>query len=945
MSDRYQGDRYKSDRYQSDHDHHRDRDRDRRPRDDYRESRESRDHYSHQSNHYQPDHYQPNNYQPNQYRPHDYDERPRDSGGYTFRGAAERELPHRRPQENFTFNAPGPAAPRFSPDVRQSHPPPHQTRFGRAEESRRRPPPGSRTRGVAANGYRGRGGFRARPAHNRDILSKTGRETTPELLEGMYIDGERRFREVESSSGEISDDGGTPDVIDLTRDSDSDVVEVPRKRIKVNSSVETAVPKWSNPDPYTVLPPPETLGAPKKDIVQVIRKAKVDAAPRVDVQDAAKENADFISLNFDDDFGGDSSSDENDAAAIYQPPSDVPKASSGFSHRDQFHEKLGSTRPTQQAQPSSFAPRNQQLPPLQSNYTAGGPPAPPSGLIMPTDQEMVAKYAGRGQGKKRKHEVLKPQSGEFDILEEWEPHYAADPTPWCNTDHSRTVTEGLRLHKEICDFHEFVRPYQYEEAVRQELIKRIEHAMRQASGIKGAESVQIKCFGSFAAGLYLPTADMDLVAVSPEYLRTGRKSFCQTGTQMHKLANHLRYLGIASQGGLAVITKSKVPIIKFIDRLTGIKVDISFENDSGLIANQTFETWKSEFPAMPVVVVLIKQLLAMRGLNEVFSGGIGGFTIICLVVSMMQLMPELQSGALDPELHYDQLLLNFLELYGGRFDMRVTGITMDPAGYFSKIDEPRAMQNAKRLTIMDPNRADNDISGGSHKIEAVLDCFRFAHSALSERLSRVAKGQDVEASVLGCVWGGNYTSFIRQREKLSMLQRGYAVSPPPPPPAPKAAPKPASKPASKPAAKPAAKPAPRYKGKPQKQWEQPMTFVPAQHASLPARPAAQAQHALPPKPSSATRAQDRKAVFKASVKEQTKGAKNGGSASAKPAPMEKPAPTEKKERKKARRARQLKAQFPDIPNVPDLLTVNQVKGLSLQHGFTMNEYRSFKMKN
>lgn len=386
-----------------------------------------------------------------------------------------------------------------------------------------------------------------------------------------------------------------------------------------------------------------------------------------------------------------------------------------------------------------------------------------------------------------------------------------------------------RLHKEICDFFEFVRPYEYEEAVRQDLITRIEKATRQAY-IPGANNVEIKCFGSFAAGLYLPTADMDLVAVSPAYLRTGRKSFCQSRKPMFNLSDYLQNAGIAARGGVTVLHKTRVPIIKFSDKNSGIKVDISFENDSGLHANQTFQEWKAQYPDMPVIVVLIKQMLAMRGLNEVFSGGIGGFTIICLVVSMMQLMPELQSGSMEPNMHYGDLLLNFLDLYGNKFDIRATGITMNPPGYFDKKNEPRRSQHPQRLTIIDPNKPDNDISGGSSRIDAVLDCFRHAHSQLQRRLAEIHQGRNVEGSILGCVWGGNYTSFIRQREKLSLLHRGYAVSPPPPEPAPKANTRAARAigRAQKHAEKKAAK----------QMSKQSQIFVAAQQNSLPQRPVA-----------------------------------------------------------------------------------------------------------
>ena len=134
----------------------------------------------------------------------------------------------------------------------------------------------------------------------------------------------------------------------------------------------------------------------------------------------------------------------------------------------------------------------------------------------------------------------------------------------------------------------------------------------------------------------------------------------------------------------------------------------------------------------------------MRGLNEVFTGGLGGFSITCLVVSMMQHMPEIQSGSIDPEQHYGDLLLNFLDLYGNKFDITQTGITMNPPSYFDKIRYPAIKQNANNLTIIDPNNPNNDISGGSRNIRQVLDCFRSVHAAIQRRLAQIASGNNVQ---------------------------------------------------------------------------------------------------------------------------------------------------------------------------------------------------------
>lgn len=198
-------------------------------------------------------------------------------------------------------------------------------------------------------------------------------------------------------------------------------------------------------------------------------------------------------------------------------------------------------------------------------------------------------------------------------------------------------------------------------------------------------SCDLRCFGSFAAGLYLPNADMDLVVVSESYLKHGVPTEFQRAHSKHKLANYLERIGIAEKGSMEIISKAKVPLVKFVDRVTSLRVDMSFENDTGLIANDTFDSWKRSFPAMPIIVTVIKQFLMMRGLNEVVNGGLGGFSVTCLVTSLLQNMPRVQTGELKPERHLGEILLEFLDLYGNQLDVSRTGIIMKPPGYFNKV--------------------------------------------------------------------------------------------------------------------------------------------------------------------------------------------------------------------------------------------------------------------
>jgi non-canonical poly(A) RNA polymerase PAPD5/7 len=239
--------------------------------------------------------------------------------------------------------------------------------------------------------------------------------------------------------------------------------------------------------------------------------------------------------------------------------------------------------------------------------------------------------------------------------------------------------DSHRLHKEIMDFYHHVKPRDFEEYVRSDLVDRLRNSVR----LKWRDA-DIHAFGSFVAGLYLPTADMDLVFVSDEYM-AGRRPIYNTKKFLWKFQSHLISEGLAAEGSIEVIANARVPLVKYVDYKTGLRVDVSFENYTGINANKTFQDWKAKYPAMPILVTLIKQFLTMRGLNEPVNGGIGGFTVTCLVTSLLQLLPQVQSGNMIPEHHLGEVLMEFFDLYGNEFNAVTTAIQLHPPGYVSKV--------------------------------------------------------------------------------------------------------------------------------------------------------------------------------------------------------------------------------------------------------------------
>ncbi|KAJ5242431.1 topoisomerase family protein Trf4 [Penicillium citrinum] len=563
--------------------------------------------------------------------------------------------------------------------------------------------------------------FRFPHTSERPLLSQK-RETTPELL---TADGAEKAGPKFAPINSLSDsEEAEMDLSDSSEDESR-----PRKRRAIASDDKKAdaafapapapTPKWSNPDPYTVLPPPDESQNKKIDVVKLIRKARIEANNASKPEESVAENHDFISLD---------APPEEDEKQRESPPVNAPKG------------------------PKSMASQNQ---------------------TQPQESAVLQKKRTRDDEPKGfSTKVGKPISRfnkDGSILHSWKALSPQSGTPW--TDGIDALHMGTRLHQEVLSFYNWIKPHDFEHLVRQDLIQRLEVEFKKRYG-----GVELHAFGSFASGLYLPIADVDLVLMSRDFLRSGRRSFGERPGQIYAFSAFIKGLGVAVPGSIESIAHARVPIIKFVDKQTGLRVDLSFDNDSGLLANETFRKWKEQYPAMPVIVSVIKQFLLIRGLNEVPTGGLGGFSITCLVASLLMHMPRRK------EMNLGKILLNFFDFYGNVFRFEETGIRMNPPQFFNKVFGSR-----DRLMIEDPNNPDNDISGGTKEIALVFRTFSQAFSTLSRRMLQLADSPDSGASILGSIIAANYEEYMIQRYQLREVfesSNRFAIyrNPPPPPP-------------------------------------------------------------------------------------------------------------------------------------------------------------------
>ncbi len=303
----------------------------------------------------------------------------------------------------------------------------------------------------------------------------------------------------------------------------------------------------------------------------------------------------------------------------------------------------------------------------------------------------------------------------------------------------------------------------------------------------------VRVFGSFATDLSLPTADLDVVVLTEgldedahfDYLAGDKASKV---TFMEQLAAHLVPAGFSKRTEINQITRARVPILKTIHQRTRVPVDISFDTTNGPAHTDMVATYLRTHPASRTVIMVMKHFLAQRGLNEPFSGGIGGYTLTCLVMSFFEAYPF--TYAPDPALEEafpDALaLLDFLDFMAFKVNFQQVGISL-VEGFFKRSHRKFDMGGgAGPLCVEDPQRRSSDIGAGAFAFDRIKSAMINAHSLLvrpavhntivRDRLS--AAGVPAPTVLSRVIFPDSRIPDMRLRAELVS---GRTVSPVPPP--------------------------------------------------------------------------------------------------------------------------------------------------------------------
>ena len=196
-------------------------------------------------------------------------------------------------------------------------------------------------------------------------------------------------------------------------------------------------------------------------------------------------------------------------------------------------------------------------------------------------------------------------------------NYSSSIFPWIRNEYACNL-QGL--HEEILEFYEYILPCKSEQTMRMELCARVKRI-----AVKKWPNVTVRAFGTGPLGLHLPTSSVAIVMIGN-----------WTSPPLFALEEELRIADIACKHSLTVIIKANVPIVTFIDKETGLKVNICFNDMLCIPRREKMKEFKAQYPNLPILFFVIKQFLTIQHLDEPSNGGINSYHLFLMLTRFFE---------------------------------------------------------------------------------------------------------------------------------------------------------------------------------------------------------------------------------------------------------------------------------------------------------------------
>ena len=242
-----------------------------------------------------------------------------------------------------------------------------------------------------------------------------------------------------------------------------------------------------------------------------------------------------------------------------------------------------------------------------------------------------------------------------------------DRPPWCKNYVYDHFNQRKILSKEILDFSNWIKPTNIEIQIRTLITNKLKNLIHL-----NFPKFELILHGSTSQGIVLPNGDLDYIII-PDI-----NNSLNLYEIFEILNNNLLYENHFFSESI-IISSAKVPIIKGVESLFGIKIDIaiytSIESFNGLFNIERTSNLFLKYPTLFPLTILLKIFLIENDLNENFKGGISSTILIQLVLFIIQSSPISLKNSLG------DLLIGFFNIYGNIFNFKKCGLSTRNGGY------------------------------------------------------------------------------------------------------------------------------------------------------------------------------------------------------------------------------------------------------------------------
>jgi non-canonical poly(A) RNA polymerase PAPD5/7 len=236
------------------------------------------------------------------------------------------------------------------------------------------------------------------------------------------------------------------------------------------------------------------------------------------------------------------------------------------------------------------------------------------------------------------------------------------------------------LALEIQAFHKYVQPNRAERFARKHTIEEVRKHVQE-----DLPDYVVEVFGSERTGLAFALSDIDL-RLTPINLITdpALAKLPPTPEKRGELKDALielhRKFRMERRDSyiLPSLRWARYPLINVQHRGSSLDIQVVLANDSS--ANrECMQRYIAEYDYLPQLYSVIKATMDIRGLSDVFRGGVGSYPLFMMVVASLKHMPHPRNDAAGG-------LINFLRFWS-KFKTEEHVLSIDPPALLNKSEE------------------------------------------------------------------------------------------------------------------------------------------------------------------------------------------------------------------------------------------------------------------